>query len=121
MKNKLLNGMLAALLVCGASVTRATDNGGGPPGGSSGSGFFCKLWCELRHGSCQIPSGDPDVPPLHDPFCAQRKADCKAGCGGGSGGGGGIIIGSVTPDARAGWLMSPLPACAPGDAPGSPS
>jgi hypothetical protein len=118
MKNKLLNGVLTALLMSSASITMAADNGGGLGGGSVG-GFFCRLWCELRHGSCQIPSGDPDVPPLHDPLCTQRKADCRAGCGGGSGGG--IFIGSITPDMRAGWLMSPLPplVCATDDAPGS--
>ncbi len=120
MKNKLLKGVLTALLMCSASVTMALDNGGGS-GGSSGGGFFCRLWCELRHGSCQIDSGDPDVPPLHDPFCAQRKAECKAGCGSGRGDGGIIFIGSITPEAHADWLMSPLPqpACAAGEAPGS--
>jgi hypothetical protein len=120
MKNKLLKGVLSAMLMSGASIAMATDNGGGPGGGSVG-GFFCRLWCELRHGSCQIDSGDPDVPPLHDPLCAQRKAECRAGCGGSSGGG--IFIGSVMPDTRADWLMSPLPlpACATDDAPGSTS
>jgi hypothetical protein len=88
--------LLLLSMMLGASVSaRAADGGTGPGGGSGGGGFWCRLMCDIRHGSCTIPSGDPDVPPLRDPFCEERKAACRAGCGGG--GGGGLIIGARQP------------------------
>lgn len=96
--------LLLPLLIGLSCTARATDNGGGGPGGGS---IPCNVLCYLYYGSCTIPSGDPDIPPLKDPFCEERRNACIARCNGGAGGGGGgLVIGFQAPAAP----MSPLPA-----------
>lgn len=82
----LLAGLWLGLSI--APSVSAADNGGGGSGG-----WFCRLMCHVTHGSCTIPSGDPDIPPLKDPFCEQRRNACLARCSGGGAGGGGFFIG----------------------------
>jgi hypothetical protein len=90
------------LLLAGSGAVHAAANGGG--GGSSV--FICKILCEARYGSCTIPSGDPNIPPLKDPFCAAEKARCKDRCSsGGSNPGGGVIAQLVPTEPM---LMSPV-------------
>jgi hypothetical protein len=105
MKKQFVNqSMLAALL--GFSSLLSAQQPTGPGTGGGGTGSSCSIICRFFLGSCEIPSGDPDVPPLQDPFCQARLRACIAACSGSAGGG--IRIGHADTPSRSDWQWSPV-------------
>ena len=46
---------------------------------------ICRMGCVLYYGDCLIRDPrDPDVIPLKDPYCEERRADCLSSCSNGS-------------------------------------
>lgn len=46
---------------------------------------ICRMACVLYYGDCLIRDPrDPDVIPLKDPYCEERRAACLNSCGNGS-------------------------------------
>jgi hypothetical protein len=97
MRRAIQRGVLAALCMAASANLLALANNGGGSGGSGGGSWSCRLRCLFTIGSCEIPSGDPNIPNLHDPFCEQRRAACLSACSGG-----GVFIGAVP--APPAWL-----------------
>jgi hypothetical protein len=105
MHNQVVKTLLLASLL-GFSILLSATPPTRPGGGGGGTGSSCGIICRFIYGSCEIPSGDPDVPPLRDPFCEARLNACIASCSGGVIGG--IRLGYPGTATRSDWQWSPV-------------
>jgi hypothetical protein len=116
MKPRWTTCIAIVIFALSSSLAFATPRGGpgGGPGGGTGGGSACGSICRFIYGTCEIPSGDPDVPPLRDPFCERNLRTCIAVCSGGSGGG---ILLTAAPAGRpdVGQCMVPIDATCPSE------